>query len=127
MLWMNLIFYSLSYTFCKLSIATQYLRLFRDMSVVVTLVCKALLVVVFINGLWNILATIFACIPIERFWSQNIEGKCLKLPILWYSIAAMNIITDLAIFTTPLPVVKKLNLHQPQKIALMFVFTLGFL
>lgn len=126
-LWLVAILYGLSYSLCKLSVTTQYMLIFQEVSIAVKRTCQILLIVVLLSGLWATLGPAFACIPIDSFWRQDISGSCLSISRLYYSIAGLNLITDLAIFTTPLPSISKLNLQKQQKIALIFVFTLGFL
>ncbi|KAI9870835.1 MAG: hypothetical protein M1830_003747 [Pleopsidium flavum] len=44
---------------------------------------------------------------------------------LWFSIFALRIATDLAIFALPMPVLASLQLPRKQKICLMLVFAVG--
>jgi hypothetical protein len=44
---------------------------------------------------------------------------------LWFTFAATSIVTDLAIWLLPMPVLKSLQLPRKQKYSLMGVFALG--
>lgn len=60
------------------------------------------------------------------FLGKTIEGgKCQDKMALWFSIAALNITTDLAIFALPMPVFASLQLPRKQKMCLMLVFAVG--
>jgi hypothetical protein len=69
------------------------------------------------------------CIPIDAFWDITIPGKCLpmgtKAQMLMASVG--NIITDVIILLLPVPVVLRLKLRKQQKVALLGIFSLGFL
>lgn len=126
-LWLISVLYNISYLLCKMSITIQYLALFQTTSVIVTRICQALLIIILLFGLWAIIGSTFACIPINHFWHEGKSGSCLDLSKLYYSIMIPSLITDLAIFATPLPSISKLKIQRRQKIALIFAFVLGFL
>ena len=86
-----------------------------------------MLIAIAINGLWLILSQVFSCVPTQAFWDWTIEAYCLPREPMWYSNAAVNIVTDFALFVTPLIVLRTLKLPRRQKLALYFVFALGFL
>jgi hypothetical protein len=81
-------------------------------------------------GSWalsQVLVEIFICSPIEAFWDQSVQGRCIPNYPQWYINAAGNIISDMVVFFLPIPVIRELSLVRPQKIILMFIFCLGFL
>lgn len=65
------------------------------------------------------------CAPIAYFWNHELTGHCLNRHAIWFSNAAMNILTDIIIFILPMPVLKELHLPRRQKWALIAVFALG--
>jgi hypothetical protein len=67
------------------------------------------------------------CIPVAAFWDPAVEGFCLDNVTIWYVMAGINIATDLALFSMPIPVISTLRLPTRQKALLLFVFTLGIL
>ncbi|KAK3065937.1 hypothetical protein LTR53_017869, partial [Teratosphaeriaceae sp. CCFEE 6253] len=76
---------------------------------------------------WAVFSGIFTCAPISRFWTDlewNVEGCLPRLP-LWYSNAAINIVSDFATAVLPLPVIHSLNIPQQQKAILTGVFAVG--
>ncbi|KXX78945.1 hypothetical protein MMYC01_204733 [Madurella mycetomatis] len=68
------------------------------------------------------------CLPIAFNWDLSISGgRCVDRRVLYISTAVFNIITDLLILGLPLWVFSSLKIPKRTKIALLFVFLLGFL
>ncbi|KAK1751626.1 hypothetical protein QBC47DRAFT_307527 [Echria macrotheca] len=68
------------------------------------------------------------CLPIAFNWDLTIRGgRCVDRPILYTSTAGFNILTDLLILGLPLWIFVDLKIPRRTKIALLFVFLLGFL
>jgi len=65
------------------------------------------------------------CIPVSNFWNTGISVHCMEKTAFWFSNAALNIATDILIFSIPMPLLKQLQLPKKQKIGLMFVFGFG--
>ncbi|KAK4174124.1 hypothetical protein QBC36DRAFT_358203 [Triangularia setosa] len=73
-------------------------------------------------------AIIFQCLPIAFNWDPTIRGgRCVDRRILYTCTAVINIVTDLLILGTPIWIFVKLKIPRRTKIALLFVFLLGFL
>lgn len=75
--------------------------------------------------IWTELGSIFACVPIRAFWTKEEGAKCINQFAMWFSNAAINILTDFAIIILPMPVIRNLNLARRQKQALIGIFALG--
>ncbi len=69
--------------------------------------------------------TVFMCTPVSYFWDHTTKGHCLATLPLWYSSAAINILTDFAILGLPMPVLSSLTIPKHKKYWLMFVFAFG--
>lgn len=68
------------------------------------------------------------CIPIAFNWDLTIRGgRCVDRRVLYTSTAAFSILTDLLILGLPLWVFSSLKIPKRTKLALLFVFLLGFL
>ncbi|KAI8634828.1 hypothetical protein F5Y19DRAFT_126996 [Xylariaceae sp. FL1651] len=72
-------------------------------------------------------ATVLQCIPVEKNWKPSIEGTCIDRRILFTVSSSFNILTDMLILGLPLRIFIDLKIPRRTKIALMFVFLLGFL
>ncbi|RYP73223.1 hypothetical protein DL770_007811 [Monosporascus sp. CRB-9-2] len=70
---------------------------------------------------------VLQCIPIEKTWDFSVPGRCVDRPILFTTISAFNILTDLLILALPLKIFIGLKIPRCTKIALMFLFLLGFI
>ena len=81
-------------------------------------------------GAWTIMISFLLtliCMPVAAFWDDSVEGRCLDSLTVWYVMASFNLITDVALFILPLPVIHSLQLPRRQKWTLIIVFGLGLL
>lgn len=73
-------------------------------------------------------AILFQCMPIAFNWDPSIRGgRCVDRRVLYTTNAAFNILTDLLVLGLPLIIFYGLKIPRKTKIALLFVFLLGFL
>src|ERR1051326_6562757 len=109
-LYWTIIAYIFALTTTKFSILLQCKRIFSS--------SKRMRIAIYIVGgiilAWCIealLTCIFMCSPIRAFWDLTIQAtsKCINGYALWYTNAAINIVTDLAVALLPLPSVWKLR------------------
>lgn len=108
----------------KVSIIMQYMRVF--VGTMIQRICRITLVVVIIYGLWTFWSAVFTCFPVAKFWDKTIKtGYCINFTALWFTNASINIVTDLIVFSLPMPVIRSLNLPKKQKIGLMLIFAVG--
>ncbi|KAH3919270.1 hypothetical protein HBI56_101940 [Parastagonospora nodorum] len=119
----SLIVYYLSLGLTKASILLQYQRVFTTKRF--QLSCWSLMGVVIIYALWTVFGSIFACVPVRAFWTREPGAKCIDQFSMWFTNAAMNIVTDFAIIILPIPVIQSLNLGRRQKVALISIFAVG--
>jgi hypothetical protein len=80
--------------------------------------------VVIAYTIWTVFSSIFTCIPVRAFWTHE-KATCLNQFAVWFTNAAINIVTDFAIILLPIPVIQKLNLGKRQKIGLISIFAVG--
>ncbi|KAK8055945.1 hypothetical protein PG993_001172 [Apiospora rasikravindrae] len=72
-------------------------------------------------------AIAFQCFPLQKAWKPRLEGFCVDRRILFVAASAINIALDLLILGLPLRIFIGLQIPKRTKIALIFVFLLGFL
>lgn len=87
--------------------------------------CYATMAVVILYTIWTLFGSIFACIPVRAFWTKEPGARCINQFAMWFTNAAINILTDFAIIALPMPVVRGLNLARRQKQALGGIFAVG--
>jgi hypothetical protein len=72
-------------------------------------------------------ATVLQCIPINKTWEPDMNGTCIDRRVLFTVSSSFNIMTDVLILALPLRIFIDLKIPKRTKIALMFIFLLGFL
>lgn len=75
----------------------------------------------------QVLLIIFQCKPISRTWNPAIPAKCINISTPNTAIAALNVATDFATLTLPLPLIWRLQLPTTQKLQVSGIFLLGSL
>ncbi|KAI0527889.1 hypothetical protein F5B22DRAFT_640866 [Xylaria bambusicola] len=70
---------------------------------------------------------ILQCIPISKTWEPTLEGTCIDRRVLFTVMSSFNIFTDILMLALPMRIFISLKIPKRTKIALMFVFLLGFL
>lgn len=121
----SVVIYNIAMCIIKIGILLQYRRVFavRMIQIItfygtILMICWTI-IIAFIN--------IFICVPVSKFWTPDLPGRCLDSLAIWYMMAGFNLVTDLVVFCMPLPVIKSLNLPRKQKMMLFAIFSLGFL
>ncbi|KAF1974689.1 hypothetical protein BU23DRAFT_530988 [Bimuria novae-zelandiae CBS 107.79] len=120
--YVSIIAYNLSLSFTKVSILLQYRRVFTKPKFVMAVWITFAIVIVY--SVWAALGSVFQCLPISAFWTQD-HSKCIDQFVAWFFNASANIVSDLVIIILPMPVIRDLNLRRRQKNLLMGVFAVG--
>lgn len=81
--------------------------------------------VVIVYTIWTVFGSIFACVPVRAFWDKEQPARCIDQFAMWFTNAAINILTDFAIIILPMPVIQNLNLAKRQKQLLIGIFAIG--
>lgn len=118
-----MVLYNLSQIVTKISFLLQYRRIFSGRTRVVCLWFMAFLVA------WGITQEVLvgmSCVPVAIFVPSR-QGRCVDALAVWYLTSIMNIVTDFAVFATPMPAIRGLALRRKQKILVASIFGLGFL
>ncbi|PGH03997.1 hypothetical protein AJ79_07230 [Helicocarpus griseus UAMH5409] len=118
------ILYVFNLVWTKLSLLMLFYRIFR----VSYFKRWAYIIGAFIIA-WVICITflfIFICVPVEKVWYPQLPGRCINQVGTWIANAISTIVTDLAILLLPIASLWRLQLRVMDKIALSFIFGLGF-
>ncbi|KAJ5782854.1 hypothetical protein N7457_004628 [Penicillium paradoxum] len=124
-LWAAIPMYNASLAFTKFSILFQYLRIFPARSF--RYACYIMMAIVATYSSWAIVSGFVNCVPVAKFWNDDLPGNCLSFEAVWFFNASMNITTDVALLLLPMPLLSKLQLPRSQKLALMGIFAIGLL
>lgn len=117
------IFYSIGFTFIKLSILALYRHLFPTRFIRVSSVVLGTFVLMW--GISLVLVTIFSCEPIHGFWDLTTPSKCVNSKWFFIGNSIPNIIADITLLLLPMRDIWKLQLHLRSKIAVSLIFVLG--
>lgn len=122
--WYSFLLYTLSLSFTKTSILLLYRRILppgpsRTAN-------HVLLALVMACNVFAVGVTAGTCVPVRAAWDERVEGRCLG-EVVHLGNSILNVLTDFAIFSLPLPSVVRLKMHWRKKVGLLVVFMLGFL
>ncbi|KAK8050256.1 hypothetical protein PG994_011986 [Apiospora phragmitis] len=109
----------------KVSILHFYSRIFRRtifVKVVYGVMC--LVVAFYIAALFS---DIFICIPPRKSWVPDTPGRCGNSSVLYRALASTDTVIDVIIILLPMPMLWGLKIVTSKKVALTFIFGLGFL
>ncbi|KAL3420746.1 integral membrane protein [Phlyctema vagabunda] len=119
------IVYYVCVAFTKFSLLTLYLRFFTTKKLRMT--AYATMLFVTLTGISIIIVIVFQCKPIPYAWNKAITGgKCVNVTAVFYSHAAINILTDFVIYIMPMKVLWGIARPRNEKIGLVVVFAIGF-
>lgn len=110
----------------KMSILFLYIRIFPSERF--NLLSKIVLVFTACYGIAFMLATIFLCTPVSHIWNGwdgEHTGKCNSSPSVVWAHAIINIVLDLVIIGSPVPILLKLTLAMDKKIGILAMFGIG--
>ncbi|KAG8168285.1 hypothetical protein KVR01_003974 [Diaporthe batatas] len=107
----------------KNALLLQYRRIFGSK------LRRPINIALLVIGSWSIglvLVSIFTCHPISGYWIKDVKATCIPT-YQWYIHSAGNILSDLVIFTLPIPVLWNMKVSMRQRLLLILVFSLGLL
>ncbi|KAH8652664.1 hypothetical protein BGZ60DRAFT_387648, partial [Tricladium varicosporioides] len=108
----------------KFSILLLYQRIFevdRHFSI-------SIKVVAILNTLWvigAILACVFICMPVRKFWDRKVPGKCDNLAQFFLAVEIPNSLIDFVMIILPMIVIRKLRIRTKDKVILGLIFIMG--
>ncbi|OJJ42738.1 hypothetical protein ASPZODRAFT_76364, partial [Penicilliopsis zonata CBS 506.65] len=118
--------YNVGLATVKLGILALYYRIFAVASF-----RRAVLACALVIGLWIFTIEIFMgllCRPLAHYWdSAHVKGKCFDATAMTYYVNTSNMITDIVIFALPIPVILRLRTSKHNRVALIAIFSIGFM
>ncbi|RYP81007.1 hypothetical protein DL769_002187 [Monosporascus sp. CRB-8-3] len=119
LLWVTLV------SLVKISILHFYLTIFRQTPFIRAVYIVIGLCVAFWFGAF--FGTAFFCNPPKKLWLPETPGHCGDSNALYTSCASSDLAIDIIVILLPMPVLWGLQLPRAKKIALTFVFGMGFM
>jgi len=122
---MAILAYNISLLFVKASFLTLYLRIFSYQKAQIA--CKIILGLVVFSGLWTVVISATACIPLKAFWDLSVQNAYCHSTDFWWVNTSLHVSTDFLIWLVPLPQIWGMKMPKAQKITLIVLFSFGFL
>ncbi|POS86267.1 hypothetical protein EPUL_001221, partial [Erysiphe pulchra] len=122
-------FYALQFLYiavqvlAKISLLLIYQRIYPSSKF--QRICTLGIAFVATHGLAFIITIFFQCKPIRSSWDPATKNDCLGAPAIGFAGAGFSIVEDLVIIFLPLPQLIRLQVRTAQKIALIFMFSIG--
>ena len=109
----------------KMAFLFQYRRVFplRNFQ----RICDLFLVLIVMWAVGGTIGAILNCRPLKKNWDPLLPRDCAGRMDFWLAMGILHVLTDVFIFSLPLPLLRTLPLPRVQKIILMVIFSLGFL
>lgn len=115
-----------SNTCVKFSILHLYMEIFPSKRL--RNFCVGTMIVTGLYFVSVLLETFLLCSPVQFNWDKTISGSCNEHSMAAYIMAGVtNLVIDVFIVVLPMPVLWKLRLPLPKKIAVISMFSLGAL
>ncbi|KAI1827431.1 hypothetical protein F4861DRAFT_535994 [Xylaria intraflava] len=108
----------------KMSILHFYSVIFRQRIFLRFVYAAMVIMVAFYIGAF--LGTALVCIPPQKKWYPDTPGYCGSEITLYFAIVITDMLTDLIIIILPLPILWGLQLPLSKRLALSFIFGIGF-
>ena len=109
----------------KISIVLLYRRIFTDVYRSFVIATNAVMIATAALGVAAIFADVFECNPPHLIYTGPTPDKCVNVPLVLCTLTTINATLNLIILILPMPVIWKLGLGKPKKIALCAMFALG--
>ncbi|KAL8691345.1 MAG: hypothetical protein Q9218_003413 [Villophora microphyllina] len=124
--WCNWIFqlaWTATFPTVKIAVLILYYRLFPGKTFrLVIYGIGAFLFLLLVGGL---LGMLFQCIPMESIWKPQIEHRCFNQMAFYIAGGSLNLVTDVVVVLTPIPILWGLQLPRARRYGLVAVFLLA--
>ena len=113
--------------FAKAAILTLYLRIFAPKIIMRVLIYSALAILFPVYFAMIPVASVYCTPRHGGTWNLSLLEQCHKTATLSVVQGVFGVVSDIYIFTLPLPVIYNLNLAFRKRIGLLLVFMAGIL
>ncbi|KAJ0160236.1 hypothetical protein CTA2_8324, partial [Colletotrichum tanaceti] len=116
--------YQVAFPLIKATFLLQYRRVFPLPAF--QKLCDVFLLFIVAFGISQVVSLCLACIPLRSLWDLTVPGRCIDFLDWWLIGSSISLVSDVAIFVMPIPLLRTVPLPLKQKIVLMAMFGLGF-
>lgn len=120
---LNPILYGMAATFVKLSILALYISIFPQRGFRYWVYVLGIINV--LNAVSIVLVACLQCRPLEALWSPIPGATCINFSYFSMFNTSFNLVMDVVILLSPIPLVMKLNLNKRKRVLLAINFALG--
>lgn len=126
MVYAAFIIFAIAITLVKLAALTFYSRIFQVVTSfrIALYVCHALTIAWLLS---NLPLTVFYCVPIDKFWYPEKQGRCINLFYWHITEGVFDVSLNFLILCLPMPMVWSLRASVGRKLLLMLAFFFGYL
>ncbi|EMD96498.1 hypothetical protein COCC4DRAFT_150086 [Bipolaris maydis ATCC 48331] len=82
-------------------------------------------VLAFMFGFSCVIIGIFQCLPVQKFWNNEIEGFCIDTNSYNYYNSIFMLLNDIVLYIMPVIFTWNVHLHRSHRIAVNCLFALG--
>jgi uncharacterized protein with PQ loop repeat len=125
--YVSIALYNASLMVIKFTFLAQYWRIFKNSGKWNGVAFNTIAIIVCSWAISQLLIAVFVCRPISGFWAPTADSYCIADHPFWEINAAGNIVTDVMVLVTPIPVLARLNVPKRQRWVLIAIFSLGVL
>ena len=108
----------------KFAILSMYFTIFRS-SRIFRITCYITGGLVAANLIASSAVGFAICVPLKSFWDKSIEGRCLDINEWFRWTRVVNILTDIILLISPIPLIWRLQMSVRLKLGLLLTFSLG--
>jgi hypothetical protein len=89
--------------------------------------CRGLGVFIVLWNVGSIIGALTNCRPFSYAWDTYQEGSCGDWRLYYMILGVFNVIIDVAILVLPVPFLMKLQMPISKKLALIGIFSIGWM
>jgi len=111
----------------KVAILAQYFVMIPQFMTKTRYMLRIISVIVVLAWLSELLGNILWCLPVNKQWSSNELYACnlSTRNMIWYIQTIPHLMTDLIVYTLPLPTIFRLSISRRQRVGLYIMFISG--
>ncbi|CAI6079734.1 unnamed protein product [Clonostachys chloroleuca] len=124
MLWASTLTFPINQLCSKLSILLLYQRIF-GINPTYSLWIKIIAVIQILHTIENIFVDIFTCVPVQKFWRPDLQGRCIEYVPFLVVNESVNSLIDFVMAIQAVIMLRSLKTARRTKWQLSVIFAIG--